>query len=579
MLALKETSLHPESPSGAFHLKSGFLKISEDSCLEFWYHKPNKKSSELKVLLEGDILQTLIWTSETSSIGDWRQVFIPLTKQSDKDNIQVIFELLKGLQDDEQTAFDRIGIRKGQCGPQCQRGGTFWTDKSTRCTCTDEQLICSHVPRSKDTFGTCHVASDPHYTTFDGVSFQFESPCTYVLSKVCDDSGLLPEFAVEVQNENKGDSHISSIQQVNINVHGLTVTMVRTERRKVMVNGIWKNLPLLLKGNRVTVNAQGDALVLQTDFKLSVFYLRSSAVQVIVPSHYSNRICGMCGNFNHETEDDIKIPDRSLMQDTHVLGQSVCEEPTLPRVCTDAEEQKYASEVYCGMLTSRQGAFSTCSSVLNADSFFRSCMFDMCTTHGDPAALCNAIEAFSATCDKVGISVMAWRNTTFCHSFFRSCMFDMCTTHGDPAALCNAIEAFSATCDKVGISVMAWRNTTFCRNRVTVNAQGDALVLQTDFKLSVFYLRSSAVQVIVPSHYSNRICGMCGNFNHETEDDIKIPDRSLMQDTHVLGQSVCEEPTLPRVCTDAEEQKYASEVYCGMLTSRQGAFSTPLQCH
>ncbi|XP_042574853.1 MAM and LDL-receptor class A domain-containing protein 1-like isoform X2 [Cyprinus carpio] len=425
--ATEETSLHPESPSGVFRLKSGFLKISEDSCLEFWYHKPNKKISELKVLLEGDILQTLIWTSETSSTGDWRQVFIPLTKQSDKDNIQVVFELLKALQDDEQTAFDRIGIRKGQCGPQCQQGGTFWTDKSTRCTCTEEQLICSHIPRSKDTFGTCHVASDPYYTTFDGVSFQFESPCTYLLSKVCDDSGLLPEFAVEVQNENKGDSHISSIQKVNINVHGLRVTMVRTERSKVMVNGIWKNLPLHLQGNRVTVNAQGDALVLQTDFKLSIFYLRSGAIQVIVPSQYSNRICGMCGNFNHETEDDFKIPDGYLVQDTHVLGQSMCGEPTLLSVCTDAEEQKYASEVYCGILTSRQGLFSTCSSVLNADSFFRSCMFDMCTTHGDPAALCNAIEAFSATCDKVGISVLAWRNTTFCpvacgpHSHYNSC--------------------------------------------------------------------------------------------------------------------------------------------------------------
>lgn len=87
LCATEETALHPVSPSGVFRLKSGFLEISEDSCLEFWYHKPTQKSSELKVLLMVDILQTPIWTSETSNSGDWRQVYIPLTKQSD--NIQV----------------------------------------------------------------------------------------------------------------------------------------------------------------------------------------------------------------------------------------------------------------------------------------------------------------------------------------------------------------------------------------------------------------------------------------------------------------------------------------------------------
>ncbi|XP_056336956.1 MAM and LDL-receptor class A domain-containing protein 1 isoform X1 [Danio aesculapii] len=434
-----QTATEEKSPSGAFRLKSGPLKITEDWCLEFWYHKPNEKSSDLNVLLVDGILKTLIWTSEGFGVGDWRREFITITKQSDDSNIQVLFEISQGLHDDGKTAFDRMGIHKGRCGLQCQLG-TFWTDESTRCTCKDDQLVCSHMPWSNDTFGTCHVASNPHYTTFDGVSFQFESPCTYILSKVCDDSGLLPEFAVEVQNEKKGESHVSSIQQVNVNIYGLRVSMMRAERSKVMVNGIWKHLPFLLKSNRVTVNKQGDALVLQTDFKLSVLYMQSGAIQVIVPIQYSNRICGMCGNFNQDPEDDIKIPNRSQVQMAQVLRQSVCEEPSLPKVCSEAEEQQFSSELYCGMITSRHGPFTTCSSVLNADSFFRSCMFDMCTTHGDAAALCNAIEAFGATCNKVGFSIPVWRNSTFCpvecglHSHYNAC------TSGCPQT-CSSLDA------------------------------------------------------------------------------------------------------------------------------------------
>ncbi|XP_051554355.1 zonadhesin [Myxocyprinus asiaticus] len=343
-----------------------------------------------------------------------------------------------------------------ETGAQCQSGTQFWTDETTRCTCTDEQLTCSHIPLSRNdsTFGTCNVASDPHYTTFDGVGFHFVGPCTYILSRVCDKSGLLPEFAVEVQNEQRGDSPVSSIQQVNVNLQGLRVIMLRRERSRVMVNGILRNLPLHLNGNTVAVYAQADAVVLHTHFKLSVFYMRSGAVQVIVPSHYSNRICGMCGNFNQVTEDDFRAPNASLVRDARVLGQSwlatdaVCEEPTLPRVCSETEELKYASEVYCGVLTSKQGPFSECLSVLSAESFVRSCMFDMCTSHGEAEALCNAIQAFSDACNKFGITVPAWRNSTFCplvcgpHSHHNACASGCPQTCSslDMARLCGICE-------------------------------------------------------------------------------------------------------------------------------------------
>ncbi|XP_073714477.1 MAM and LDL-receptor class A domain-containing protein 1-like [Misgurnus anguillicaudatus] len=406
--------IHP-----AFHLKSGLLNISVDSCLEFWYHKPSQKSAELKVFLTEGIQQTLLWSSDSAVNGDWRQVFVPLTAHPDE-SAQVIFELSQGLQKYDEPAFNRIGIRRGQCGIQCQPGAEFWPDETTLCTCTDKQLTCAHIPPSKDSgFGTCHVASDPHYTTFDGVSFHFEGPCTYILSRVCDKSELLPEFSVEVRNEKRGDLPVASVQQVNIIMEGLRVAMLRRERSRVMVNGIWMNLPLHLKGNAVIIEAQGDVVALHTDFQMSVLYTRSGTVQVTLPSSYSNRVCGMCGNFNQLTEDEFMDPNGSQVEDGRILGErwladAECKDPIPPRVCTEPEEKEYASDHYCGVLTSRQGPFAECSSVLNIDNFLQSCMFHMCTTEGDPEALCNTIQTFIDACNKAGITVSAWRNSTFC---------------------------------------------------------------------------------------------------------------------------------------------------------------------
>ncbi|XP_057184179.1 zonadhesin-like [Triplophysa rosa] len=374
----------------------------------------------------------------------------------DNNSVQVIFELSQGLRLDDETAFDRVGIRKGQCGAQCQPGAKFWTSETTRCTCNDEQLTCSHMPWSNDdfTFGTCHVSSDSHYTSFDGVNFLLDNPCMYVLSRVCDMSGLLPEFSVEVRNEKKGDSSISSVHQVNVNTHGLRVAMLRKERRRVMVNGIWRNVPLHLKENTVVIDTEENAVVLHTDFNMTVSYMRSGAVQVVLPNHYSNKVCGICGNFNQLMTDDFNVPEGLPLGYALETGKSweshdaICEEPILPIVCTETEELEYSSDLYCGVLTSRQGPFSKCSLVLGGENFLQNCKLQMCTAHGDPEVLCHTLQTFSETCNKAGITVPAWRNSTFCplvcgpHSHYNACVSgcqEICSSL-DAAGTCGICE-------------------------------------------------------------------------------------------------------------------------------------------
>lgn len=172
-----------------------------------------------------------------------------------------------------------------------------------------------------------------------------------------------------------------------------------------------------LDTDTITVSAHGPAVVLQTNFNLSISFAKSGALHVTVPSKYSDKLCGMCGNFNNVMDDDKNMPERSQVKDTQNLGQNtriLCQEPIVPNMCLESERQEYASKMYCGVLLSQNGPFSQCSSFLDTLVLFKSCILEMCTNKGDHEAFCNVLQAVEKACSEVGISASGWRNATHC---------------------------------------------------------------------------------------------------------------------------------------------------------------------
>lgn len=104
--------------------------------------------------------------------------------------------------------------------------------------CGDDQPCTVQSKWSIDSFasGTCKVMSDLRYTTFDGVKSRFMGHCIHVLTELCDEAGLLPDFAVEVKNEQTGKLSKFQIQEVNLKIQSLTVTLLRRNKRKIMVS-------------------------------------------------------------------------------------------------------------------------------------------------------------------------------------------------------------------------------------------------------------------------------------------------------------------------------------------------------
>ncbi|XP_052319618.1 zonadhesin-like isoform X2 [Oncorhynchus keta] len=267
--------------------------------------------------------------------------------------------------------------------------------------------------------GTCTVHSNPHYSTFDGANFRFVGPCTYVLTRVCAPSETpLPHFSVEVKNELRGNSSVSAVQQVMVEVENLRVSLHKRQNHRVMVNGIWRKLPLSLNGGTVNILGNAASVAVETNFNLFVSYDDAGAVHITVPVSYSGKVCGMCGNFNHLRDDDYHTPGSSEAEDSATFGQNwqseACDLTVLPLECQPTEEAEYASEQYCGSLVSRHGPFSGCQSVLGAETYFRSCVAEMCGADGDPEVLCEALHSYSDMCLKAGVLIPAWRTSTMC---------------------------------------------------------------------------------------------------------------------------------------------------------------------
>ncbi|KAM8728269.1 uncharacterized protein AB9X84_001627 [Acanthopagrus schlegelii] len=429
-------------------LESATLEMEGEACLEFWYRAPfAAEGSELRALVKSSTRLVEIWSSPALPGDSWRQVFIPLNIIEPE--TQVVFEAARAVSMEQQIAFHRIGVRRGPCGQQCESNTEFWTDESTRCLCSAGQLSCSpsRCPEGQicgpqrrpsggiSTSGMCTIHSNTDCSTFDGVLFRFMAPCTYTLAKTCSPAGALPVFSVEVVNEQNGNASLPAVQQVIVEIGNLRVSLLKRQTDRVVVNGVWRKLPLKLGGGAVSIKGNPAVVTLVTKFGLSVSYDNAGAVHISLLPAYSDHVCGMCGNFNHNRGDDFRRPDGTDAQDATALAESwqtgesalSCETILVPHECDPMEEAEYAGELYCGGLLSSTGPFADCLSILGAESYFRGCVVGMCSSHGDPEVLCTTLKAYADICQEAGVALPAWRNSSFCplqcavNSHYNSC--------------------------------------------------------------------------------------------------------------------------------------------------------------
>ncbi|XP_072799286.1 zonadhesin isoform X1 [Vicugna pacos] len=269
--------------------------------------------------------------------------------------------------------------------------------------------------------GTCTVSGDPHYLTFDGALHHFMGTCTYILTRPCWLRSLENNFVVSATNEFRhGNLEASYVRAVHVQVFNLKISLIKG--RKVVLDGRRVALPLWPAQGRVNVRSSGSFVLLYTNFGLQVRYDGNHLVEVTVPSSYAGRLCGMCGNYNNNSLDDILQSDKRPASSPARLGASwklnELSEPGCfaaggdsPKCLGDEVPDTWNKN--CEILRNPLGPFSQCHKVVSPQSSFKRCVYGQCGTKGDALTLCRSLQAYASQCARAG-QVLTWRNSTFC---------------------------------------------------------------------------------------------------------------------------------------------------------------------
>ena len=292
-----------------------------------------------------------------------------------------------------------------------------------RCTCRGGTLQCEAQECPIDG-PTCCAVGDPHYKTFDNRYYDFQGGCSYILAESCKGD----DFSIIARNEPHND-RVSCVDQVTIRVpreNNITLVLGRSRGGTVTING-----DLQTHIGDGEIYATRDVQVLRIGSNLHVilptigvriFWDGLWRVQVTVSKEWSNRVCGMCGNYDGNAANDFQDPDGNVVGTPNEFGESwetddtrlVCT-PPIDAACS-TEDQARATERCAGM---RSDVFSACNRVVDPTTFFNDCVVDGCNCEEEDktACFCENFAAYAAVCTAAGVPVTGWRNLLECRKF------------------------------------------------------------------------------------------------------------------------------------------------------------------
>ena len=316
-------------------------------------------------------------------------------------------------------------------GAQYQDGEQIEPNCSTRCTCRQGQFQCQ--PQDCSESATCCANGDPHYRTFDYRYYDFQGNCEYVLTEPCNTS----EFSVIVRNGkcSTRNPDVTCTERVTVLVSNDNITLGKGKGGTVTINGMLKpnnGDGIIMQSSRVTVlRSGGHPNVELPTYGVSIFWNGGRRVKVTVSRMWEDKLCGLCGNFNDDRNDDFKMPNGSLAMTETAFGDSwqfigsslICNSTSPTPNCTDTIRTE--AECICNVMN--QTMFASCNAVLDPTEYIEACIFDYCFDNtsrddtGEPPSFCDSLANYATDCLSMGAHPPNERSPSVC----RKCIINM----------------------------------------------------------------------------------------------------------------------------------------------------------
>ncbi|XP_058536939.1 zonadhesin [Ochotona princeps] len=282
--------------------------------------------------------------------------------------------------------------------------------------------------------GVCRISEPSQYIGFDGISHPLQGTCTYVMAQVCHPNMDLPFFKVSAKNEKlEGRSNTVYLRQVYIDISSSLITLQKGN--SVLINGNQVRLPATTQIPGVSITSSSTHTTVSLKIGAQIKFDGRRSLEIIIPAAYYEKMCGICGNYNGEPEDELLMPSDELADNDLEFVKS-WKDNDIDRDCQKIQEEKRKPPVIQqASESSQQGkcrpadfqkaqeqcqaalygpGWAECATHVDPKPLVLGCSNNLCQLGGLLRPLCEALKAFGTMCQDKGLKPPLWRNNTFC---------------------------------------------------------------------------------------------------------------------------------------------------------------------